>query len=176
MENVPVAVNGTPSIGHSGRGSAGGPVGGDKAKKTKLKIIAVIVSVLFLLGVLLGGWFMYQSSTSAQIDDDKYQAVFFTNGQVYFGKLQKLNNGYFKLTDVYYLQAKSATEATGEAGSENPQETSEGDDIQLVKLGNEVHGPEDAMIISKDQVLFFENLKPEGKVADSIKKYSNQKQ
>lgn len=43
--------------------------------------------------------------------------------------------------------------------------------MQLIKLGDEIHGPEDEMILSKDQVLFYENLKTDGKVAQSIEKY-----
>lgn len=107
----------------------------------------------------------------AHIDTNKYQAVFFTNGQVYFGKLQKLSGGYFKLNDIYYLQAKA--DATPESTSENPQETStnQTSDVELIKLGREVHGPEDEMIISKDQVLFFENLKKDGTVTQSINKF-----
>jgi hypothetical protein len=76
-----------------------------------------------------------------------------------------------KLSDIYYLQAQAAANE-----SENPQETSsKSSDVQLIKLGNEVHGPEDEMIISKDQILFFENLKTDGKVSDSIKQYQSQK-
>jgi ABC-type Zn uptake system ZnuABC Zn-binding protein ZnuA len=47
--------------------------------------------------------------------------------------------------------------------------------VQLIKLGSEVHGPEDAMMIAKAQVLFYENLKPDGKVAQSISKYTGAK-
>ena len=39
------------------------------------------------------------------------------------------------------------------------------------KLGQEIHGPEDEMIISKDHVLFYENLKSDGKVSQSIEQY-----
>jgi hypothetical protein len=128
-------------------------------------------AALGLLLLLLVGWFVYRSSTAANIDTSRYQAVFFTNGQVYFGKLESLNSGYMKLSDIYYLQAQATAKE-----SENPQETSsKSSDVQLIKLGNEVHGPEDEMIISKDQILFFENLKTDGKVSDSIKQYQSQK-
>ena len=135
-----------------------------KAKFGKRKIVAIIVGVLVALAVIaLSGWFLQRSSTAATIDNDKYQAVFFTNGQVYFGKLDQVNAGYFKLTDVFYIQAQEAS-----ANSENPQQTaSDSTDIRLIKLGSEVHGPDDEMIISKEQILFFENLKKDGKVSDS---------
>lgn len=143
--------------------------------KTKKKLLALGVGLALAIAVvLLSGLFLYRSSTAATIDSGKYQAVFFTNGQVYFGKLKQVNANYFKLTDVFYIQAQEADAAA--SNSENPQQTSnESTDIRLIKLGSEVHGPDDAMIISKDQVLFFENLKKDGKVSDSITKYNAEK-
>lgn len=57
----------------------------------------------------------------------------------------------------------------------NPQKTTTDQrNVQLIKLGQEVHGPEDEMILSKDQVLFIENLKPDGKVAKTIAEHGKQ--
>jgi hypothetical protein len=128
----------------------------------------VIVILIIVLGVL--GWSAWSKANAGfGIDSNKYQAVFFTNGQVYFGKLQTSGGDYLKLTDIFYLQAQAADEI----GTDAPlQETSsDQNNVQLIKLGNEVHGPEDQMIISREQVLFYENLKADGKVAQSIEKY-----
>jgi hypothetical protein len=175
MDNVPVNVNGPATTGRHG-----GQMTGEAPRKTKknpkgLKHLAMAAAITgILLLVVLGGWLLYRTSMGAHIDGSKYQAVFFTNGQVYFGKLQKLSGGYFKLNDIYYLQAKA--DATPESASENPQETStnQASDVELIKLGREVHGPDDEMIISKDQVLFFENLKKDGTVTQSITNFSSQ--
>jgi hypothetical protein len=169
MENVPVHTNASaPAARSNGSNHNGAPKKQPAHKYSKLKLALIGTGAAILLALLiLLGWFVYRSSTAANIDTSKYQAVFFTNGQVYFGKLKSVNSGYMKLTDIYYLQAQST-----ENESENPQETSsKSSDVQLIKLGNEVHGPEDEMIISKDQILFFENLKGNGKVTDSIKQY-----
>lgn len=170
MENVPVHGKTSAPVPRS-NGSQPTPHT-PRNKQRKLKLAAIGAAVALGVGLLiLVGWFVYRSSTAANIDSNKYQAVFFTNGQVYFGKLKSVNSGYMKLTDIYYLQAQA-----NESESENPQETSsQNSDVQLIKLGNEVHGPEDEMIISKDQILFFENLKGDGKVSDSIKQYQSQK-
>lgn len=135
------------------------------------KLLAgVIVAIIALAAI--AGWLWTRPGVGDGIDAGKYQAVFFTNGQVYFGKLQAFNDDYMKLTDIYYLQTQTA----GASDAKNPQKTSnDQNDVQLIKLGDEIHGPEDEMLIAKDQMLFYENLKPGGKVAESIKKHKNEK-
>jgi hypothetical protein len=82
-----------------------------------------------------------------------------------------------KLTGVYYLQTTQPPTSTSPDGSTNPQQTNslQTPDIQLIKLGSEVHGPDDEMVISEKQILFFENLKKDGKVSASIDNYQKQK-
>ena len=139
-----------------------------KRRKKPIKwIILGIVLAILALGAVFGMKFLNAPS----IDGGKYQAVFLTNGQVYFGKLSSAG-GFYTLKDVYYLQTTAKT-----TDGSNPQETSSGSDtsVQLIKLGSEVHGPEDKMTIERAQVLFFENLKSDGKVSQSIVKYDKEK-
>lgn len=142
-----------------------------KKKQQKRKLLVIIFAVVLIsAGIFLSFLVLRNSSTTAHIDSGKYQAVFFTNGQVYFGKLSPLSGGYLKLEDIYYLQTKT------DDASSNPQETAaeNANDVELIKLGNEIHGPEDEMIVNKDQVLFFENLKQDSRVSQSIKTYQSQ--
>lgn len=141
------------------------------SKKSKPYLwIGIILAVIL---VAVGSWFFLRGLfTNSGIDNNKFQAVFLTSGQVYFGRMQVLNDNYIKLTDVFYIQADASA-----ADSQNPQDAesnSGSNSMQLIKLGNEVHGPEDAMIISRDQILFYENLRDDGKVVQTIK--SNQEQ
>lgn len=143
-----------------------------RKKKRKLRIKRLSISggiLALLLAIAAGIWYFNQSSTASQIDTTKYQLVYMKDGNFYFGKLVDLNGGYFKLSDVFYLQTQTATE------SKTPEATASSTDVKLIKLGSEIHGPEDAMIISKDQVSFFENLKKDGKVSQSIANYYGQK-
>ena len=140
-----------------------------KGKFKRVFFATILVLVILSLGFI--GWTLFSKSQGSApgIDTGKYQAVFFTNGQVYFGKLQSSGSDHLKLTDIFYLQAQSTT---GEEDDTKLQAAStDQNNVQLIKLGNEVHGPEDQMIISRDQVLFYENLKADGKVAQSIEKY-----
>lgn len=140
----------------------------EKSKKRfVLPILIVIVVIILGISAFVA---LTNKNGGSGIDSSKYQAVFFTNGQVYFGKLQSFNDDYMKMTDIFYLQTQ---ETETDTDKKNPQETStdQNSNVQLIKLGNEVHGPEDSMIISRDQVLFYENLKNDGKVATTIKQY-----
>ena len=103
------------------------------------------------------------------IKSKEYQALFLTNGQVYFGKLTHTSSGYVKLTDIFYLQVQqtvqpSSSSTTSSTAANNQQ-------VSLAKLGGELHGPEDEMYVSREQVLFWENLKTSGKVTQAIQNY-----
>lgn len=154
-------------------GAAGSqPVNRPRAKKKKSGVKVTIYTIVAVIVISALGFLYYKRfSTGASIDSGRYQAVFLTNGQVYFGKLHAMNRDYLKLTDIYYIQTKSSS-----TDKNNPQETSSNTtNIELVKLGNEVHGPEDTMIINRDQVSFFENLKKDGQVAKTIESDKNKK-
>lgn len=151
-----------------------GKKNGDMKKKGKIskrKVKKLIFAFLAILGlsVITFGCLMFTRMQTAaiNIDESGYQAIFLTNGQVYFGKLHDFSKENYKLNDIFYLQTKTNTD------SSNPQKTTASDsaDVQLIKLGSEIHGPEDQMIINKEQVLFFENIKNDGKVAKSIQEY-----
>lgn len=123
-----------------------------------LVLLLIIASVVFIANMtlqLLGK----NNLGNAKVNNDRYQAVFLTNGQVYFGKLDDVNSGYVKLTDIYYLQVSQAADTNPDEEGIQPADDQQQQQISLAKLGKELHGPEDVMFISRDQVLFWENLK-----------------
>lgn len=132
------------------------------------RLAIIVATVVAIAAIFIAVWGLSsRSGLASTIDSKEYQALFLTNGQVYFGKLQAVGSDYYRLTDIFYLQSNNSTDKT------NPQDSDvvEPATPSLIKLGNEIHGPEDEMVISKDQVLFFENLKPDGKVSQSISDY-----
>lgn len=148
-------------------------------KKGIMRFVWPIITGLLIIALLVTAWFAWLKPTSGStlsIDNGKYQAVFFTNGQVYFGRLQALSSEYFKLTDIFYLQnQQTTTQDPNNLQQTADKQNQDQSKVQLIKLGDEIHGPEDAMVISKDQVLFYENLKSDGKVAQSIAQYKSSK-
>lgn len=85
------------------------------------------------------------------VKPEQKQALFLNTGQVYFGNLWVYPTGY-AINNIYYLQG-------------------EGENQKLIKLGEEVHGPEDAMFVPRTSVSFWENLRQDGNVSKAIENY-----
>jgi hypothetical protein len=131
-------------------------------------IILGLVAILIIIGAVLFRDKLFSSNSGAASIGEGYQAVFLTNGQVYFGKMGWENKNYATLTDIYYLQV---TQPPLQGSQEQGQQAQAQPQIQLVKLGNELHGPEDKMHITRDHILFYEDIKEDGKVSQAIKDY-----
>lgn len=126
-------------------------------------LFALTILVIAVVGVILFGG----SDQGKFIKNNKYQAVFLTNGQVYFGKISDLNRDFIRLDNIYYLTQNTTTNSSG-------QTTTDGN-YTLVKLGcQQIHYPFDQMIIERDQVSFWENLNDNGKVVQSINQFNKQ--
>ena len=135
--------------------------------KNPFIIFGVVVVLLLVLGFLfrdrLG---VILNRNNAELSD--YQAVFLTNGQVYFGKISQTRDTYVVLKDIYYLQVNKQLQPADTQTASQSQ-------LSLIKLGNELHGPDDLMHINRDQILFFEDLKSDGRVAQAITEYQKNK-
>ncbi|HSI20579.1 MAG TPA: hypothetical protein VLA04_02645 [Verrucomicrobiae bacterium] len=136
-------------------------------------ILTLLIALIVVVGA--GYYFVNRSNlgiggTLVKDSGDKvsdYSAVFLTNGQVYFGKMYASADNV-DLRDIYYLQVNQQENL--QSGS-NSSATEQQPDISLVKLGNELHGPNDRMHINRDQVLFTESLKNDSKVVKAIEDF-----
>lgn len=140
-------------------------------RELRISTFVVVVGCVLII-ILLAAWLGFTvpgiKPENTQINKNEYQAVFLTNGQVYFGKVGTLNSNYLVLTNIFYLQTNSAS-----GTSNNPQNGSKNNSLTLVKLGiSELHAPEDKMVINQSQVSFWENLKDSSKVVSAIKQYN----
>lgn len=128
------------------------------AKRSSWPAIVVIILVIVGLAAASLAWLNRPQPVGGFIDSSTYQAVFSANGQVYFGKLEAGQGDELRLSEVYYVQTATDTSS------------SDSSDLELIKLGsNEVYGPRDEMVFIKDQVLYYENLDPDGKVSNLIR-------
>ena len=128
----------------------------------------VVVLVIVIVGFKTDWYGLKDKTNGTNSTTSGYSAVFLSNGQVYFGKLSNVESDWIDLTDIYYLQVAQQKELQPKDDSAT---TADGSKLSLVKLGNELHGPKDQMIINQKHVLFWEELKSDGKVVQSIEKY-----
>lgn len=96
-----------------------------------------------------------------------YYAVFLTNGQVYFGHLNKLDGTTIELANVYYLRTNTNLSDQALQQKNNTANLH----LTLIKLGQEIHGPTNYLFINRQQVLFWEKLRENGQVAQAIKNH-----
>ncbi len=118
------------------------------------------LGLLLIFGALwffLGRFGIVPAGDFPSVSEAKWQAVFLTNNQVYFGHLQNYDRGYAALRGIYYLQAQPPVQPEQAAPNMN-----------LVKFGSELHGPEDMMFIPKNQILFWENMRADSQVVRTI--------
>ena len=142
--------------------------------------------VVFVLFVLIGAgiavfifkpeWLPFKAKSREEkvssIGSSGYQAVFLTNGQVYFGRLAKRESDYPVLTQVYYLRLQQPLQEQKEEKKEKePEPASLQQNLTLIKLGNELHGPSDEITLNKDHILFIENLREDSRIVKAIKEY-----
>lgn len=90
------------------------------------------------------------------IGQEQISAVFFTNGQAYFGHLDdNALTGTMTLTDVYYLE-----DAAGKGTDYS---------TNVVKRGSvEVHQPADGMRVRRDSVLVVERVGSSSPIGQAI--------
>jgi hypothetical protein len=146
----------------------------DWATKTvRLELFILLIgTALLLVAVSLYLGFSNSNAKSEfdRVANNKYQAIFLNGGvtsgsvlySTYFGHITKMNDKYVVLQNVYYLTTDQATQ--------NSQASP-----QLTKLGcQQLHSPYDEMVINRNQVAFWENLKNDGKVVQAINQYIKQ--
>lgn len=157
------------SVGHpSSQGGAHSQ--GRKVRSTGL-IRAASITLLFSATLLIIALLLYTAfgnkpnNEGKYVNTSKFQAIFLNGGQVYFGHIRTLNNKYIRIDNIYYLRVNQTVQPNGQQQNSNPE---------LVKLGCELHRPQDFMILNRDQVIFWENLKDDSSQASvpgAIKKY-----
>lgn len=92
--------------------------------------------------------------------DDQWSGVFLTNGQAYFGHFYAGPGEYAWLREVYYVLATQLQ-------SQDPNVPAQ-TQLTLQRLGGEIHGPTQEMRISKQQILFIEELRADSPVVATI--------
>lgn len=120
--------------------------------KSGIWVIFIVVLVL----IALGGYFGYKKYYSMKNTTITRQAVFLTNGQVYFGFIANQNSDFVTVNNVYYLQSVDQLQSSN---------TSK---VLLIKPGNELHGPTNVIYINRSQILYYQDMKSDSKINQAI--------
>ena len=115
------------------------------------RLAALLIALIVFAGVfaLVRWWDFALPSFGAA----RYQAVFLSNGQTYFGRLVDRIGPYVKVENAYYIQQATP--------SEDPQQAPES---RLIRRGNELHRPLPFVLIPRTAILFVEDLRPDSPV------------
>jgi len=132
--------------------------------KTVVRILIALVAIVIIV-IALNATGVLGKLVGKAKSKSNWQAVFLTNGQVYFGKIVSEDKNYIVMRNIYYLQIEQSIQP------EKPNQSPPPPKLSLVKLGNELHGPKDEMRISREQVVFVEDLKDDGKVVSAITEF-----
>ena len=140
--------------------------------KILVSLLVLLVIAVLVVGALWGAKNLLAGDSIASVSSKDWQAIFLTNGQVYFGKVKKAGMKSVVLADIYYLQVVTKPLQSTATGATTAEQTQQ--ELTLIKLGNEIHGPTDAMIINRDQILLTEKLKSDSRVVEAIASYVNE--
>lgn len=129
----------------------------------KIVCIVVIVAVLVWLDANFNILASSQANKQARAH---VQAVFLSNGQVYFGTLSRHGIGYWRLDNARYVQVAKVPSAPSpeEPAGSAPEETR----TTLMRLSDDMHRPHNTMLIPASNILFWQNLQNDSPVAQAI--------
>ena len=118
-----------------------------QSKFYQMKFFIILFSALFLQGCNV-------SSQQKIKFDSEYQAVFLSNGQIFFGKLEDPMAPYPTLKNVFIVERRIHPE------------TKQAVNI-IVKRGNELHSP-DVTYINSRHIVVIEPVLPNSRVAQLL--------
>ena len=118
----------------------------ERSRSMYIQLLVVVFAVAFLMLLGCGGDKKPDFKT-------EYQAVLLGDGQVFYGKVDKIEKDFLVFSDVYYIQRIQP------AGEVQPI---------MLKRGKEPHGP-DISYINTKYIVMVEPVTPDSPVAKSIR-------
>jgi hypothetical protein len=124
--------------------------------------LVILIGALIIL-IVVALLFYKTTSENNYVNTSDYQSVDInvngsTGGQIYFGKIVRMNSTYLIMDSVFYLQP----------GSTSNQYT-------LNSLACTLYDPQDQIVINRSQVAFWENLSSKSQVVTDIQKWQTDK-
>src|SRR3989338_8957920 len=114
------------------------------------KFLFIVSIVVFAAALFLFVWKVVAPQLASVFNaaDYDYQTVFLDNGQVYFGKVDKVDSNFVYLEDVFYLQVNE-----------------KGGNPVLVEMGTaELHRHQNHVKLSREQSLVVLRAQPQSPI------------
>lgn len=141
--------------------------------KAKVFVIATVIFVGLVLAVRQPGWLSSGKKLlsgeskgsifgSPKVEPlDGFWAVYLDSGQVFYGKKDKSDKNYVVMSNVFYYHPAIKLTTSG--------------NVRLVKVGTEIHQPQDFVYVNKVHIDRQEQLTDDSKVVKAIKQYGEGK-
>ncbi|TMB61751.1 MAG: hypothetical protein E6J19_06900 [Chloroflexi bacterium] len=117
--------------------------------------LAVAIVALIALFALTRYW---DFVLTPPLGHAKYQAVFLTNGQTYFGSYLDRLGPYAKVENAFYISQQPTADE-----NQTPES-------RLIRRGSELHAPVPSVLIPKSAILFVEDLRADSQVAQFMER------
>jgi len=130
----------------------------------------IFLSIVFII-ILLSYKFLFLSSSHRSLyqhNQSIFYSVFLSNDQVYFGHITEETSSTIILKDVYYLKTTNPT-----SPGNTLNEATVSAKMSLVKLGKEMHGPKDQIVINREHVIYYEEMGVDSTIMKAI--FDNEK-
>lgn len=118
-------------------------------------LIGAALGGLVWLGMLLFG---SDDGFGEGVDPERWQAVSLSSGQLFFGHLVEAGDDFYELQDAYFIQETPPAEEGAAPGQE------------VRPITQQLHQPEQSMLLAKEFVVRVENLRPDSDVAEAIER------
>jgi len=139
--------------------------------KAKVFLIATVVFVGLVLAVRQPGWLSSgkkllsgqmkspeQTENKGSESSSAFWAVYLDSGQVFYGRKDKSDKNYVVMSNVFYYHLAIKLTKSG--------------NVRLVKVGTEIHQPQDFVYVNKQHIDRQEQLSSDSKVVKAIEQYN----
>ena len=123
-------------------------------------VILPVVALLIVFGSRSGSGSGSAGAIVDHVDEDRVQAVYLANDEVFFGRVRAADNEFFRLEDAFFLRRVQA--AADAAKDEQPQAG-----LDLVPVSQDVGGSGD-LLVNAREVVRVQDLAKDSEIASSI--------
>lgn len=119
-----------------------------------LAALIVLAALLALLSTLVEP----ADPFDGRVKQGRYQAVTLNEGSIYFGHLRPAGDDFYRLSDVHLIRQTPA-----EGKNKEPK-------TQVQPLREQLFGPENEMLIDRDDIVSVSNLRRDSEVVKVIER------